>query len=1000
MKPIIRISFFALFQVTLLQLFGQHQNPSIHYTDMDLRRHFGPLQDPLNKTNFLFELGVKLTPETMYCDTSADTVNYALWWTLLEDLYYSAYDTNTIARYDTLAKEILRKSKDTITIGILDYDFDQAISDSIFYDTNFFFVDTLNNTISDNPNRTSSPYTRKSLFSASPLVKGYHFSNPVFCFDPAYHFTDLFNLPDYTGATLRIDFGDGQGWHNITNFNQKQYFNVSFNGSGVQHIKIELLNSENKRLKSSGAGFSIETAQKLLKPTSSVTLAGGNGRAAIYRACTATRGSNQEKFIIFVPGYDLTGGLVTAEQLYSSYIPSSGFGQLRNHGYTFYTLEFNDPFQSIVFNSTVLIELIDYMKLHHCNGDINPQFIIITSSMGALYARLALNLLENSPTTFSSVRPDLGHNTRLAIFNDGGHLGANVPLSMQFALDKMIDKMKLVNAFLRFSGIQFLSILRATATQEGLIEHLNGLQLQNIHKNFQMVGGSNMLTSIHEYTYSNVAPYTSYHNTVNGLTSTGWPEHCKLVAVSNGLLNGQYQSRNETSFLMQELDTYLGGTATIYFRLFGKNWSGFNAYFEMKEVSMSGPSEVFVLSKKSYRQKLKWRWFIPRFEEQSTVNTESHYVEGSLPYGIVAGGAIDANKFGIQQILGDNPVASISQLPQGVQQVYAGKKIGGNFIGVGIEFTGSSHNLGFCHTPVFSTLMYNDGTGVQDLSPDIWSLTTTDKMARTPFDVITGESPVPSPFYNPSTNLGHKLHFGAPGNRALKYPNWTLQNGDSVRMLNREIGDDTLYLENLHLNRNAHIHTRYHLIVGNNNNYLYDYPSKPPMYSVPEIPDNYFSKENPFEVPAGNTTEVECEYCATLPIFNGIVNANSSGYGSVIPYDDPPIVCNPPNDNFYLKRGSANPLVPSIEENSENLSFEVFPNPASDHIVIRYELIENAKLNFTLVDLNGNVVKEAETDNSNASGEIEIDINALPSGLYHLRVARMGLTKHFKFVKL
>ncbi|NTW33031.1 MAG: T9SS type A sorting domain-containing protein, partial [Bacteroidetes bacterium] len=83
----------------------------------------------------------------------------------------------------------------------------------------------------------------------------------------------------------------------------------------------------------------------------------------------------------------------------------------------------------------------------------------------------------------------------------------------------------------------------------------------------------------------------------------------------------------------------------------------------------------------------------------------------------------------------------------------------------------------------------------------------------------------------------------------------------------------------------------------------------------------------------------------------------------------------------------------SIEEApvSDNiLSFENYPNPASDYTFVSYKLHERSNINLSVYNLQGNVVSKIINNESKAYGKyierICLDKLNIPSGVYFLKL--------------
>ena len=84
-----------------------------------------------------------------------------------------------------------------------------------------------------------------------------------------------------------------------------------------------------------------------------------------------------------------------------------------------------------------------------------------------------------------------------------------------------------------------------------------------------------------------------------------------------------------------------------------------------------------------------------------------------------------------------------------------------------------------------------------------------------------------------------------------------------------------------------------------------------------------------------------------------------------------------------------------IEEIIFNSSVNVYPNPASEHINILWNNADSKLINVDLINLGGSVVKSFS---SRSTESIQLDIPAVSTGLYWLRIIRNDLTLYRKLI--
>ncbi|MGR7813285.1 T9SS type A sorting domain-containing protein [Lacinutrix undariae] len=168
-----------------------------------------------------------------------------------------------------------------------------------------------------------------------------------------------------------------------------------------------------------------------------------------------------------------------------------------------------------------LIQMINTQKI-----DDAQQNVIIGPSMGGLISRYALNYMENQ---------DLNHDTRLWLSFDAPHHGANVPLGLQHQFNFLAFGLGEYNV----EALQPLvtNFLSAPASKQMLIDHYQSHLQTGSNVNFD---SSKTLPEAH--------PFRAIFNThLNALTTTGYPETTRNVAMINGSgIGNAYQAINNT----------------------------------------------------------------------------------------------------------------------------------------------------------------------------------------------------------------------------------------------------------------------------------------------------------------------------------------------------------------------------------------------------------------------------------------------------------------------
>ncbi len=162
-------------------------------------------------------------------------------------------------------------------------------------------------------------------------------------------------------------------------------------------------------------------------------------------------------------------------------------------------------------NAMLLVDLINTLNTDKIGDE---ELVIIGPSSGGLISRYALNYMENQ---------SLNHNTRLYISFDAPHLGGNVPLGLQHQFNFL--------AFGLGDGLNILplqpiveNLLKSPAARQVLTDHLEGHLLSGSNIEFDP---TKLLPEAHPYR-------AIFDSAINGLTSTGFPETTRNVAIING----------------------------------------------------------------------------------------------------------------------------------------------------------------------------------------------------------------------------------------------------------------------------------------------------------------------------------------------------------------------------------------------------------------------------------------------------------------------------------
>lgn len=1024
------------------------------YINAQLRHLFSATNYTNSQVRLFFDHTAHFVEDSYWSEyNTADTLDPYLWTTIHEEMFWAQFDTAEYEHISEFYSHVNHSGGDTADVGVIRMAY-YKLKDSALYDSTYYFYDTINNHYTDNLNRTSEPYSQHRIFAVSCLSMYLYTGSPVFRFSPDNIITDsITNLNSGTADgkhySLIVDLRDGSGWQEVET-DSVEYLPVEYDSGGVYVGRAAVVNNANGDT-IDFSQFNIivnQGAEDIEVPTIIDTNLDTNIEVGIYSSCDVD-GENElgDKYIIYVEGFDFLNQ-ISIQDNYRR-LQQSNIAELRNHGYNIVIVNWMRAGDGIATNAMRLVRLIDNLKCELSVGDIDTlhQFVVIGESMGGLVARYALSWMEAN-NNLLQCRPDLMHNTRLFISYDAPQDGAYVPMAFQ-------------ELYAHFSAFTFLpwalrqdlrnrwDILRCDAAKEILKLH----QITNPYNYFTN-------PNIHDALYS---PTSQRDQMMSDLVSLkpntgGYPEFCKKMAISNGLLTGEEQLSITGDVATPGLD-YLRGEGDLSVRIFGNNYEiqhadlnlssldgTINDFFSfqrgMRFWKIVIPTQEIVVGWCPLCMKFRVPWGFPTFQLDYIVNNQhSRYSTTAEPWDVMPGGHY--NFAFVQGILPPNGFSEFV-IPIEAQQI-------GPITPPGITITTPQFNINwgldldltmelgrFNFIPIQSALDYQIPGQPAPLAHDIYFEDINTKLSRTPFDVITGEVnggagnglllyPQNTADFtlprNDCSNLLQPCEWTFPGmnndhlNRIRNHRrNDSLINSNTslyptplyAFYLNREIGEEELLLENLNLNRTALFESEYVIFAGSRLNPYYEYPNQNAQeifapYDLTRAENTYgydlnnnaiFSKEETFNVTNG-TAVLRTDSLIDVTVNGGMVGPHIEIY-------QPQWVCVLdfwcfPDTNCTNKWGGKEKSHGEKEDDMDLLS--LYPNP----VVNDGEFHINTKgVYFDLIhitDLQGRtIMKERFYDAYQVLNFSVAHLN-INSGVYVVNL-RNGLSGTFESLKL
>lgn len=989
--------FLVVFLILSIATFSQ--NPYTAEANSQLRGIFSQISYPDNNVLLLYDRSVKMSDSTFYSNNSPDTLNNQIWKQVYEEVYYSAHDTLPFQTLPYIQDYSTQFYGDTIPIALMDYDFyfckEEAINTG-----NYFIFDTVNNVLYDHSNPIGSPYGRSNLFLGAAMKEFSNFANPVFRIDPNLFFKDNVNAPLYASATsVRINFDDGSGWHYF-DLNVLTHYQANYSSEGRRIIQIELQDNTHRTIKSSKSDFMVLKSVSAVEPDEILDMEGL--QVGVFNGCG---NSKDGKIIIYLEGIDILDmkpawgrGL---DDIYHDMINSRYIEELRNFNHTFYVVNWKSSRIDMRFNALHVVNLIETLKKKYKAS--REQFVVIGESMGGVIGRYALTFMESKDyqagdysaffvdaivpqnATYLALHPNLTtlgpsnrdssldnlmHKTRSLITLDSPHQGANIPLSIQHAYRKLFGMV--IPSFQHVTSFVNLG-LEGYAAKQLLIYHIDGKTIP--------------LSNTSTY-HGDPAHYIFYDQ----LKKMGnYPRYCKLIALSNGAMNG----KNQKGILETRVpsDLLLDFSTQLYGRVFWIKIPLFKADLELR-TNPQGSGTFYSAAVGNFTLNIKLKWFGVNINNNyGLLLSDNQIALNTKPYCVSAGGYfytpidIGGNTTPSSYNLSKNWLFNLFSYDLNVSNgcITLNSHVGWQGLAsVNLDFSLCSNGTDFGFIPLQSGLDYGSGLNLP-LNHNIMTENINTKLSRTPFDVIVA---YPDGINQDHLNYRDELIYnvtGAPATNCQNYyPNGEyayydadLQNQCEVKrsFLCLEIGDEEMYLENWELNRRAKFQSEYDLHVNKRNPY-YEYPSSGGTTPTLDLKCIY-SKEAPFIIsPTGFASFFSNQNGS--PTGTGFVYANPQNLSLWEHTEKEMTVC----VEDYAQ-GKSVLIDETTEPEEKNKDFlRLYPNPNEEHLlVVEYDLEATEGVRLSIVDIAGKTVLESELLEG-GTNQTTLDLKGLKAGVY------------------
>lgn len=341
---------------------------------------------------------------------------------------------------------------------------------------------------------TGEAFEARTAFAAAALRQWtYHGAEVRFVLDRADYVSNRAAGP----ARLEADFDDGLGFRAI-GFDRPT--TARYTQTGTKTLRLRATTADGSTVQAALAfavrALAAPAPDDTLHATGTIPYLGGvaSGDGYVYLAAGRTQIQNP---VVVVEGFDLDNSM-NWDELYALLDQENLIENLRADGYDAVVLNFTDATDYLQRNAFVLVDLLQQVQ-----GIVGPERTVALAgaSMGGLVSRYALAYMETN---------GLPHAVRTFISFDAPHLGADIPLGIQYWINFFSTQSA--------DAAVFLAELNRPAARQMLVYH-----------------------------YTDPAGSTGQADPLRGAFATdlaavgNWPSQPRLVAIANGSDDGTGQ---------------------------------------------------------------------------------------------------------------------------------------------------------------------------------------------------------------------------------------------------------------------------------------------------------------------------------------------------------------------------------------------------------------------------------------------------------------------------
>lgn len=376
------------------------------------------------ETGILYDRVNVFSDAGQHTGRGAASLNYSEWKQLYLEMQLGQVRDAVLPELDDIKAAAKNAQDDAVPIVVMSLEYNK-IKESSFGEG---LLRRQNGQLHDVSGSSESPYARRNVFAAAAAKEILNDKTVTFELSRDFYVDNQSSkLPDY----FEIDLGEGNGFRRVS-FGDRLTTRYTDNGKKTARLRAHFSSGDTKE-----SVFTFEV-QAYSMPSCDLTWGTPGstqrsdfavsdddykGEPAYFTACAhfAEGHSSLRKPLIFAEGFDRNGQQNIAF-LYSLLAAEGIPDALSSMGYDLVILNYYDATTHIQRNSQSLITLLRDINEQKTTREPN---VVIGASMGGLVARYALSLMETNGEE---------HEATTYISFDSPHLGANIPLSLQYTV--------------------------------------------------------------------------------------------------------------------------------------------------------------------------------------------------------------------------------------------------------------------------------------------------------------------------------------------------------------------------------------------------------------------------------------------------------------------------------------------------------------------------------------------------------------------------------------